>query len=112
MIDTSTEAFARAAAETVRIVRILTVSGETMRYNVWLRLIGAIPADAPWQMGYRPLCRRYAEAGAALATLTGEKIAREVGEEGLEFWRFMNSKGETGEGIVRGLPWEKDSEAA
>jgi hypothetical protein len=112
MINTSTEAFAQAAAETVRIVRILTVSGETMRYGVWLRLIGAIPADGPWQMSYRTLCRPYAEAAAALATLRGQTIAREPGQPGLEFWRFVNQTGETGEGIVRDLPWEKDSEAA
>jgi hypothetical protein len=71
-----------------------------MRYNVWLRLIGAIPAMEPWDVRYRPLCTLIPRAIARVAALRGEPVAEQRGEPGIQFWRIVNRDGEPGLGIL------------
>jgi hypothetical protein len=106
----TTLAFAEAALTTeglmacmedgLRIIRVLTAADEVMRYNVWLRLIGAIPATEPWDIRYRPLTSLIPKAIAAVAVLHGEPIARRRGEPGIQFWRIVSRNGEPGLGIA------------
>lgn len=95
-----TEDFIRAAAETIRIVRILSAGKDTMRYGVLLRLLRVIPDEGPWQRAYIHLCTKLVDAAADMAERNGEKIARKDGEPGLEFWRFVNSSGQPGKGLA------------
>jgi hypothetical protein len=103
MLDT--QGLLECMPEGLKIIRVLMAADETMRYNVWLRLIGAIPAYEPWPPAsresgqYRRLTTLIPRALAAVARLNGEQIARQRGEPGIEFWRIVNESGEPGLGI-------------
>jgi hypothetical protein len=92
-----------AASEGLRVMQALQGSNSTMEYNVFGRLVGIIPNGEPWHIKYRNQIADTLRFMAVIVVETGGKIAREKGEEGYEFWRFVaGSTGEPGGGLYKG----------
>src|SRR5258708_37034348 len=86
------------ALATVAVIRGLTITDRTMRYNELARAIGLLPEGAPWHIRYRTYITDILSIAAAVENQTGPNTG---GSEPLEFYRIVNKEARTGLGIFK-----------
>src|SRR5260370_24717557 len=75
------------ALATVAVIRGLTITDRTMRYNELARVIGLLPEGAPWHIRYRTYITDILSIAAAVENQTGPNTG---GNEPLELHQNAN----------------------
>src|SRR5258708_30910114 len=75
------------ALATVAVIRGLTITDRTMRYNELARVIGLLPEGAPWHIRYRTYITDILSIAAAVENQTGPNTG---GWGTLELFRIVN----------------------
>ena len=86
------------ALATIAVIRGLTITDRTMRYNELARAIGLLPEGAPWHIRYRTYITDILSIAAAVENQTGPTTG---GSEPLEFHRIVNEDGEPAWGFLK-----------
>src|SRR5258708_36400670 len=86
------------ALATVAVIRGLTITDRTMRYNELARAIGLLPEGAPWHIRYRTYITDILSIAAAVENQTGPNTG---GSEPREVHRIVKEDGEAQWGIVK-----------
>src|SRR5260370_7858008 len=86
---------------TVAVIRGVTITDRTMRYNELARVIGLLPEGAPWHIRYRTYITDILSIAAAVENQTGPNTG---GSEPLEFHLILNEDGEPACGFFKKSP--------
>jgi hypothetical protein len=86
------------ALSAVAVIRGLSLTGKTMRYNELARAIGLLAENAQWHVRYRSLITDILSIAAAVEKQTGPRFG---GSDPLDFSNIVNEDGEPGEGILK-----------
>lgn len=86
------------ALATIAVIRGLTITDRTMRYNELARAIGLLPEGAPWHIRYRTYITDILSIAAAVENQTGPNTG---GSEPLEFHPIVNEDGEPAWGFLK-----------
>lgn len=86
------------ALAAVAVMRGLSITGKTMRYNELARAIGLMPQHANWHVRHRTLVTDILSVAAAVEKQCGPNMG---GSPPLDFSRIVNDDGDPGTGIQK-----------